>query len=87
VDADDWARRVEALMALRDAGALPDRPPVRRSRGGALRRAWERKIALGPLDTSALGVVAMLIGTPIRTIKRLLRRLRNRFAAATVRAT
>lgn len=87
VDADDWARRVEALMALRDAGALPDRPPVRRSRGGALRRAWERKIALGPLDTSALGVVAMLIGTPIRTVKRLLRRLRNRFAAATVRAT
>ena len=29
--ADDWARRADELMALRDARALPDRPAARRS--------------------------------------------------------
>ncbi|WP_162819098.1 DUF6716 putative glycosyltransferase [Leifsonia aquatica] len=76
VSDDDWARRVERLMVARDAARLADRPPARRNRGGALRRAWERKIALGPHDRSALGRVALIIGTPIRAGKRLARRLR-----------
>ena len=79
--ADDWARRADELMALRDARALPDRPAARRSRGGALRRAWERKIALGSFDTTVLGGIALVIGTPIRSVKRVARRLRNRWRA------
>ncbi len=79
---DDWAPRTETLMRLRDAGRLPDRAAVRRSRGGALRRAWERKVALGRHDTTLLGGVAWLIGTPIRGTKRLARRTRARFAGA-----
>lgn len=74
---DDWARRTLALMEARDRGELPDRPAVRRSRGGALRRAWERKLALGPFDRTALGAVALVIGTPIRRSRRLARRLRS----------
>lgn len=70
---NDWATRAEALMALRDVGALVDRPAARRSRGGVLRRAWERKNALGPDDRSALGVVALVIGAPVRAVKRLVR--------------
>jgi hypothetical protein len=74
---DDWAARTLTLMEARDVGLLPDRPAVRRNRGGALRRAWERKIALGPFDRSVLGGVALLIGAPIRTGKRTVRRLRR----------
>ncbi|GGL72290.1 hypothetical protein GCM10009706_08250 [Curtobacterium citreum] len=74
---DDWADRAEELMALRDAGALEVRPAARRSGGGALRRAWERKNALGSADRTAIGVVALVLGTPVRTVKRVLRRLRR----------
>ncbi len=71
---DDWATRAEALMRRRDDGSLDDRPPARRSRGGALRRAWERKNALGRDDRSALGIVALVIGTPVRRTKQLVRK-------------
>lgn len=74
---DDWAVRTEALMALRDADALADRPPARRSHGGALRRAWERKNALGAADRTVIGRVALLIGAPVRTAKRVVRRVRR----------
>lgn len=73
---DDWHHRVVELMARRDAGALVDRAPARRSRGGVLRRAWERKNALGGADRSPLGLVALGIGAPIRGAKRLARRVR-----------
>lgn len=74
---DDWADRAEELMRLRDAGRLVDRPAARRSRGGALRRAWERRSALGDHDRSAIGRVAALIGTPIRAVKRSVRQVRR----------
>lgn len=74
---DDWADRAEELMRLRDAGSLVDRPAARRSRGGALRRAWERRNALGDHDRSAIGRVAALIGTPIRAVKRSVRQVRR----------
>jgi hypothetical protein len=77
---DDWADRAEELMRRRDAGQLVDRPAARRSRGGALRRAWERRNALGHHDRSMLGRVAALIGTPIRAVKRSLRTLRRALA-------
>lgn len=41
-----------------------------------LRRAWERKNALGGADRSPLGLVALGIGAPIRGAKRLARRVR-----------
>lgn len=72
---NDWAARAAGLMELRDRGGLPRRAAVRRNRGGALRRAWERKIALGANDNSGLGAIALAIGTPIRGTKRLLRRI------------
>ncbi len=73
---DDWQRRLTELMVQRDAGTLVDREPARRSRGGVLRRAWERKNALGGADRSALGWLALVIGAPIRTTKRLARKAR-----------
>lgn len=71
---NDWQQRLTELMARRDAGTLVDREPARRSRGGVLRRAWERKNALGGADRSALGWLALAIGAPIRTVKRLARK-------------
>jgi hypothetical protein len=73
---DDWQHRLVELMARRDAGTLVDRAPARRSRGGVLRRAWERKNALGGADRSPLGLVALGIGAPVRGAKRLVRRVR-----------
>ena len=75
---DDWARRAEELMVRRDQGTLADRPAARRSRGGVLRRAWERRNALGRDDRSLLGTVALVIGAPVRTVKRCARIVRRR---------
>ncbi|MFS0729776.1 DUF6716 putative glycosyltransferase [Curtobacterium sp. 1P10AnD] len=72
---DDWTDRAKDLMARRDSGRLTDRPAARRSRGGALRRAWERKNALGRDDRSLLGSVALLVGTPVRRTKQLVRKV------------
>ncbi|PZE38349.1 DUF6716 putative glycosyltransferase [Curtobacterium sp. MCPF17_031] len=80
---DDWADRAEESMRLRDAGLLVDRPAARRSRGGALRRAWERRNALGDHDRSVTGRAAALMGTPIRAVKRSWRALRSALRPAT----
>lgn len=74
---DDWLERSEAAFTARDLGALPVRPRARRSRGGLLRTGWERRRALGRADTSALGTVAFLIGTPLQILRRLARRARG----------
>ncbi|PZE54682.1 hypothetical protein DEJ24_15570 [Curtobacterium sp. MCPF17_001] len=83
---DDWADRAEESMRLRDAGLLVDRPAARRNRGGALRRAWERRNALGDHDRSVSGRAAALIGTPIRAVKRSWRTLRSALRPATTTA-
>jgi hypothetical protein len=75
-DADDWTEHVEALIAQRSAGRLPPRSALSR-RGGALRDAWDRKVALGRSDTSAAGVVAYAVGLPLRTAVRLANRVRR----------
>jgi hypothetical protein len=67
--------RLGELLAARDRGVLQARPALRRKRGGALRRAWDRRLALGSHDDSALGKVAWLVGTPISTVRRLRRTL------------
>lgn len=83
---DDWADRADALMGRRDAGVLVDRPAARRSRGGVLRRAWERKNALGPEDRSSLGRLALVVGAPVRSVKRVARRIRRAVTGPTAPA-
>ncbi|MEV4688100.1 DUF6716 putative glycosyltransferase [Microbacterium sp. LWH3-1.2] len=80
-EADDWTAHVEALLAQRSAGRLPTRASVVR-RGGALRDAWERKVALGRSDTSVSGAVAYAVGVPLRAAVRLLNRARRSLVGA-----
>ncbi|MDR7185867.1 hypothetical protein J2X85_002903 [Microbacterium trichothecenolyticum] len=80
-EADDWTAHVDALLAQRSARRLPVRAAVVR-RGGALRDAWERKVALGRSDTSASGAVAYAVGVPLRGVVRLAKRARRSLAGA-----
>ena len=80
-EADDWTEHVDELLARRAAGGLAPRPALVR-RGGALRDAWERKVALGHSDTSAAGAVAFAVGLPLRAVVRLVNRVRRRIVAA-----
>ncbi|MFN4000544.1 DUF6716 putative glycosyltransferase [Microcella sp.] len=74
---DDALGHLEALRRARDAGELANRAPARSTRGGALRRAWDRRTALGRHDGSALGAVALVIGSPLRAGVRLTARWRS----------
>lgn len=78
-EADDWTDHVDALLAQRSAGRLPPRAGFAR-RGGGLRDAWERRVALGRGDTSTAGAVAYAVGVPLRTTVRLVHHAR-RFVA------
>lgn len=70
---DDWADQLGMLVALREASLLPTRPTVRVSRGGPLRRAWERKRAFGQHDHSTMGYVALAVGAPLRLARNVAR--------------
>ncbi|HEY0249243.1 MAG TPA: DUF6716 putative glycosyltransferase [Gryllotalpicola sp.] len=61
---NDWQQQLAAMAELRDAGLLAERPAKRRSRGGVLRRAWDRKRAFGSYDRTLLGYLAASIGYP-----------------------
>jgi len=74
---DDWVERIEELLALREAGALQLKPLRSGTVGGRLRRAWDRKIALGRFDRSYSGMVALAVGLPVRAVYRALRRIRR----------
>lgn len=67
--------RLDELIATREKRSLPERRAVRRSRGGALRRAWDRRQALGTYDRTVLGMLAWTIGTPISKVRRVRRSL------------
>jgi len=69
---DDWIPALASLLVRRRAGVVAGRPPLAR-RGGALRDAWERKRALGRYDHSPVGYVALVVGTPIVRVVRLVR--------------
>ncbi|WP_439590881.1 DUF6716 putative glycosyltransferase [Microbacterium sp.] len=62
---DDWTAVVAEHVERRREGLLPHRAPLAR-RGGRLRDTWERKRALGPLDRTAAGRVALVVGLPLR---------------------
>ena len=76
----DAATAIAELVAERAAGGLPRRRPVRSTLGGSLRRAWDRKSALGPHDRSLSGAAAFAIGAPARAIVTRARRLRSALA-------
>jgi len=73
---DDWTEALARLVARRADGTLPSREPLPR-RGGPLRDAWERRVALGRSDTSFAGTVAYAIGMPSRAAVRLATRARR----------
>ncbi|MCP2637090.1 hypothetical protein K0817_011030 [Microbacterium sp. HD4P20] len=77
-EADDWEEVAAELITRRRAGELPPRAALPR-RGGALRDAWERRVALGRSDTSASGAIAYTIGVPVRAVVRLVHRARRTF--------
>ena len=74
--ADEWQEQLSGLVAQRRAGRLAPRAPLARN-GGALRDAWERKVALGRHDTSAAGAIAFAIGVPARAMLRAVQRTRR----------
>ena len=77
--AENDARAVldEAVDRRRSVG-LPRRNPVRSTRGGALRRAWDRGTAIGGHDARPLGSVALVIGVPARALACGVARVRGR---------
>jgi hypothetical protein len=79
---DDWVRKIEALVVARDVAPLPLRKLRYGQAGGRLRHVWDRKRALGPLDRSILGYIALAIGYPARALARTARRVRGLYHAA-----
>jgi len=73
----DWMRALDTLLEQRASAPLPERPSLRGTLGGLLRRAWERKQAFGVHDRSALGAVALVVGTPARAALLRVRKLRR----------
>ncbi len=65
---NSWISQIEQLVDANRRGALAPMPRVIRGGGGALRRAWDRKRALGSADHSPLGYLALIIGTPARIV-------------------
>jgi hypothetical protein len=66
---DDWIAQVGQLVVLRRAGALPSKP-ARVRRGGRVRDAWERKLALGRKDRSLAGSAVYAAVVPLRLLLR-----------------
>lgn len=65
---NDWQAALESLVVRNVCGELPPRERLVRGAGGSLRRAWDKKRALGRYDRSLGGLVALGIGLPARTL-------------------
>jgi hypothetical protein len=65
---NDWFGQLATLVEQHAADPLAARQRVVRGRGGRLRRAWDRRQALGVNDTSPLGLAALIVGTPARRL-------------------
>jgi len=68
VAADTWLQAVQEKLELAAEARLPVRERIVRGSGGALRRAWDRRRALGRHDGTAIGVLALAIGIPARAV-------------------
>jgi len=77
VSDNDWQQQLDAMATLRDLGELSERPAQRQSRGGAIRRAWDRKRAFGPYDRTLSGYAAAAIGYPVLIVRDALGSLRG----------
>lgn len=73
---DTWLDLLSELVARRAAGALPAKEAPFRI-GGALRDAWERRLAMGRSDRSLAGGAAYAIGLPTRAVLRASRIVRR----------
>ena len=71
-----WWDRVEQLVALRRAGALPPKR-VPAARGGSIHDAWHRASVLGAEDRSLQGGLALTLGAPATAALAALRRRRR----------
>jgi hypothetical protein len=67
-DENDWIERLGALVAAREASPLSLKRQRYGRAGGRLRHVWDRKRALGALDHSVAGYVALVIGYPARAV-------------------
>jgi hypothetical protein len=77
VDSDTWVEKLRALLVARSSGVFPLKSLHRGIAGGRLRRAWDRKRALGRFDRSWVGIVALAVGMPSMVAFRSMRRLRR----------
>jgi hypothetical protein len=75
---NDWLRQLEALVSVRGTEGLPHHPRIVRGGDSTFRRAWDRKRALGADDSTPLGYLALIIGTPLRWLLLLVRRMHRR---------
>ena len=82
VEQDDWVSELNQLLVLRESGQFELKTQTYGMFGGALRRAWDRKRALGRFDRSLTGLIALVIGTPARLALLLVRRVRGRIVRA-----
>lgn len=81
-DDDDATAVIRRLVDERTHSGLVTRPSRRSSAGGSLRRAWDRRTALGRYDGRPLGLVALAIGVPVRGLVRLAQRWRKSSTSA-----
>ncbi|MEJ1229351.1 MAG: DUF6716 putative glycosyltransferase [Galbitalea sp.] len=74
---NDWIQRIELLVVARAEGRLRLKRQRFGRAGGRLRHVWDRKRALGALDRSPGGYLALVIGYPARQALRIARRTRG----------
>ena len=79
-DQNDWIEGVSKLLIARATGDFPLKPLRVGASGGGLRRAWDRKRALGRFDRSWSGMIALVVGTPLRFASIVLRGAHRRHA-------
>ncbi len=74
-EASDWLPLVRGLAEERELRKLPLRKLAMGRAGGRLRYVWDRKRALGALDRSPSGYIALAIGYPARAVYLSMRRI------------
>jgi hypothetical protein len=79
---NDWVQGVNELLISRATGEFALKQLRHGAFGGVLRRAWDRKRALGRFDRSWSGMIALAVGTPARYALILFRGVRGRLARA-----
>jgi hypothetical protein len=72
----NWWQRVQELVAMRRAGALPARR-VPSARAGKLHDAWHRASVLGREDRTLSGNLALTVGAPATRVLSAVRRRRE----------